>query len=311
MIRCSISITAIAGINIRRAAIATATQTLSYTRNAPEKSTAVESSSRGYLGEIRAPQFRHRPRSRTHPRIGTLSRLAISTPQVGHRERGRTTDSPAGTRAVTTVMKLPSASPSGNVTIARSQPTGEPYRRGCRALEVELLPEGSFVRRSEPEHSLDPRVVKDVIAVLQVHAPRVEGALAGRLARRVVLERHLAGRVEQAHHAVIGVGDRAWTELDGVLAVDAAIAAVRRACGPCCRLIGGNHRHVGGDRRRGGSDRARVPEVDRGVRHDREIPAQRDPVQADLGRGCRRARRARHRLGARLPHPERPGQPWL
>jgi hypothetical protein len=63
-----------------------------------------------------------------------LSRFAISAPQVGHRERGRTTDSPAGTRAVTTVMKLPNASPNGNATIAGSQATDanltvEPVRR--------------------------------------------------------------------------------------------------------------------------------------------------------------------------------------
>src|SRR5512132_2098832 len=137
---------------------------------APEKSNAVESSSRGYRAEIREPQFRQRPRSRAHPRIGTLSRLAISTPHVGHRDRGWTTDSPAGTRAVTTVMKLPRARPSGNVTIARSQCTSEPYCRRCRTLDVELLPEGPFVRRSEPEHTLDPRVVDDAVAVLDIHA---------------------------------------------------------------------------------------------------------------------------------------------
>src|SRR5436190_8491989 len=222
MIRCSMSIKAIAGINIRRAAIATATQTLSWTRNDPETSNAVESSSRGYRTEIREPQFRQRPRSRAHPRIGTLSRLAISTPQVGHRDRGWTTDSPAGTRAVTTVMKLPKARPSGNTTIARSQSTSEPYRRRCQTLDVELLPEGPFVRRPEPEHAIDPRVVQDVIAVLQVHAPRVECALARRLARGVVLERHLPGRVEETDNAVVRVRDRAGVELNGVLPVDAA-----------------------------------------------------------------------------------------
>ena len=56
--------------------------------------------------------------------MGTLSRLAISAPQLGHRERGLITASPAGTRSATTVMKLPSASPNGNATIAASQTTG-------------------------------------------------------------------------------------------------------------------------------------------------------------------------------------------
>src|SRR5439155_6196610 len=249
MIRCSMSIKAIAGINIKRNAIATATHTLSYSRNAPENRRAVESSSRGYLGEIRAPQLRHRPRSSAHPRIGTLSLLAISTPQMGHRERGRTTDSPAGTRAVTTVMKLPSASPSGNVTIARSQPTCEPYRCRSRTLDVELLADGPFVRGSEPEHSLDPSVVQDFVAVLEVHAPRVEGTLARRLARGVVLERHLAGRVEQTDHAVRRVGDRPGVELDGVLAVEAAVAAVRGARRPRRGMVGRYDRHVGVHRR--------------------------------------------------------------
>src|SRR5205809_1044593 len=239
MIRCSISIAAIAGISIKSAAIATATHTLAYTRNAPEKSTAVESSSRGYRGEIRDPQLRHRPRSTTQPRTGTLSLLAISTPQVGHRERGRTTDSPAGTRAVTTVMKLPSASPSGNVTIARSQPTCEPYRRRRRPLEVELLPERPFVGRTEPEHALDPRVVDDVIAVLQVHARRVEGPFARvRAVLGAILERHLAGRVQQPDHPVVRDGNVAAVELDRVLPVDAAVAAVRGGGGARCRLIG-------------------------------------------------------------------------
>src|SRR5512132_1014072 len=195
---------------------------------APEKSNAVESSSRGYRAEIREPQFRQRPRSRAHPRIGTLSRLAISTPHVGHRDRGWTTDSPAGTRAVTTVMKLPRARPSGNTTIAMSQSTSEPYRRRCRTLYVDLLPEGPFVRRPEPEHALDPRVVDDRIVVREVHASRVQGTLARGLAVRMLFERHLPCRVQETHHAVGGISGTAAVESDRVLAVDAAVAAIAR-----------------------------------------------------------------------------------
>src|SRR5215471_11179416 len=164
-----------------------------------------------------------------HPMTGTLSRFAISTPQFGHRDRGETTDTPAGTRSVTTVMKLPSASPNGNATIAGSQATFEPYRRRGARLDVELLPERPFIGGAEPEDALDPRVVDDRIPVLEVHAARVEGALARRLARRMVLERHLAGRVQQTDHPVVRVGGIAPIEPDGVLPVDAAVATVRRA----------------------------------------------------------------------------------
>src|SRR5437763_17137947 len=42
-----------------------------------------------------------------------LSRDTIWVPHTGHRDRGATTDSPAGTRDSTTVMKLPYARPNG------------------------------------------------------------------------------------------------------------------------------------------------------------------------------------------------------
>src|SRR5207247_8171350 len=138
---------------------------------------------------------RHRPRRSSHPRTGTLSRFAISAPQRGHRDRGDTTETPAGTRSVTTVMKLPRARPNGKATIAGSQATCEPYRRRAGRLDVQLLPERALVRGPEPEHPLDPGVVQDVVAVLQVHAPRVQRALTRLLARRVVLPGELPGRV--------------------------------------------------------------------------------------------------------------------
>src|SRR4029453_8948284 len=110
---------------------------------------------------MRSPQLRQRPRSSTHPRTGTLSRFAISVPHEGQRERGDTTEVPAGTRSATTVMKLPIASPKGSATIAGSQATCEPYRRGPRPLDVQLLPERPLVRDTEAEHPLDPGVVDD------------------------------------------------------------------------------------------------------------------------------------------------------
>jgi hypothetical protein len=59
------------------------------------------------------PHDRQRPRSTSHEITGMLSRFAISVPHRGHRDLGRTTLSPAGTRETTTVMKLPTASPNG------------------------------------------------------------------------------------------------------------------------------------------------------------------------------------------------------
>ena len=58
-----------------------------------------------------------------------LSAARIGTRQLGHRERGRTSDSPAGTRSIATVMKLPNANPStraiamGNQLMAVNPPS--------------------------------------------------------------------------------------------------------------------------------------------------------------------------------------------
>ena len=50
-----------------------------------------------------------------------MSRGSIGAPHEGHRDRGRTTDSPRGSRWTATVMKLPTTSPKGSATSARSQ----------------------------------------------------------------------------------------------------------------------------------------------------------------------------------------------
>ena len=57
-----------------------------------------------------------------------LSTMPFDAPHPGHRERGRTSDSPAGTRYIATVMKLPNAKPSTKA-IAMGEPThdGEPF----------------------------------------------------------------------------------------------------------------------------------------------------------------------------------------
>src|SRR5687768_8547051 len=67
-----------------------------------------------------ASQERQRPRSRTQETSGTLSRDRMGAPQLGHRERGRTIDSPRGTRWTATVRKLPKTSPNGSASRMRS-----------------------------------------------------------------------------------------------------------------------------------------------------------------------------------------------
>ena len=74
----------------------------------------------GYTTEIRAPQARHRPRSISQDTTGMLSTLRSGVPQLGHRDRGRTRESPAGTRWITTVRKLPNTKPNGRAIAIRS-----------------------------------------------------------------------------------------------------------------------------------------------------------------------------------------------
>ena len=73
-------------------------------------SPALTSSTAGYSGEIGASQCRQRPRSRTYESTGMLSRQRISVAHDPHEDGGRRIDRRAGTRATTTLRKLPSAS---------------------------------------------------------------------------------------------------------------------------------------------------------------------------------------------------------
>src|SRR3954452_8744555 len=282
MIRCSRSITEMTGMSASSAETAQATQMLSYTKNGAAIRTAVLSSSSGYRAEMRSPQLWHRPRSKTHPRTGMLSRFRISAPHRGHRERGATTDSPAGTRAATTVMKLPIARPNRAATGA-SQTVGT-----SRTLDVELLPQDLLVRGAESKDALDTRVVDHVEPVLEVHRLGVQGPVAdvGDVVRGVD-ERHLPRGVQRPHHAVVRVGLHTGIELDRVLSVDAAVRAAgvdeRGGTGPG-RLIRRDHGQVGRDRGRGRRHGARVPERDGRVRDEGEVAAQGDAVEVDRGR---------------------------
>src|SRR3954468_7897994 len=60
---------------------------------------------------MRLPQCRQRPRSRSQEMTGMLSRGAISVPQAGQCDGGRTMDSPRGTRQMTTLRNEPMRRP--------------------------------------------------------------------------------------------------------------------------------------------------------------------------------------------------------
>src|SRR5688572_23656972 len=53
-----------------------------------------------------------------------LSTFRSGVAQLGHRERGRTRDSPAGTRWIATVRKLPNTRPTGRAIARRSSTSG-------------------------------------------------------------------------------------------------------------------------------------------------------------------------------------------
>src|SRR5579863_3701880 len=63
-----------------------------------------------------ARQARQRPRRTRYDRIGMLSAARMGAPQLPQRDPGRTTDSPRGTRAMTTLKKLPQTAPNSPAT---------------------------------------------------------------------------------------------------------------------------------------------------------------------------------------------------
>ena len=88
--------------------------------DAPRNRAPVASSVSGYTGEIRAPQWRHRPRSTTHEITGTFSSAPSSVSQLGQWEAGRTMDSWRGIRHTTTLRKEPTTRPKRPQTTSRN-----------------------------------------------------------------------------------------------------------------------------------------------------------------------------------------------
>ena len=73
-----------------------------------------------YRSEIGWAQVRHRPRSRTHETIGTLSRLVRVVEQKEQCGRGETSDSWPGTRWMTAFRSDPTATPAIPHSTARA-----------------------------------------------------------------------------------------------------------------------------------------------------------------------------------------------
>src|SRR5260221_14687130 len=67
-----------------------------------------------------AREARQGPRRTSHETMGTLSYQAMGARHLGQRERGCTSDSPAGRRATTTFKKLPTAPPTRATQAAAS-----------------------------------------------------------------------------------------------------------------------------------------------------------------------------------------------
>src|SRR3954467_4887911 len=89
--------------------------------------------------EIGVPQWRHRPRRSSQDTTGMSSRGVIGSPHLGQCDRGRTTDSPRGTRQITTLRNDPISRPNRPQTTAVNVVTGSSYR-GCVANPVATQP---------------------------------------------------------------------------------------------------------------------------------------------------------------------------
>src|SRR6185436_20372330 len=103
----------------------------------------VASSTAGYRQEIGSLHFRQRARSKTKERSGMLSYQAMGVAQRGHADRGLTMLRPAGTRAMTTLRKLPTQSPTKKIT-------GAAAMRGVTEAPPPAPPAGARRRRDQP-----------------------------------------------------------------------------------------------------------------------------------------------------------------
>src|SRR5437764_2720156 len=94
------------------------------------------------------PHFRQRARSRSQEKMGMLSNQAMALPQRGQRLPGETMLCPFGTRAITTLRKLPTTVPTAKTQSANA--TGMP-RAIPDIYEVAALPRARDTNSSSRE----------------------------------------------------------------------------------------------------------------------------------------------------------------
>src|SRR3954452_952095 len=125
---------------------------------------------------MRSPQCRQRPRSTSQDSTGTLSRGEIGVSQPGQCEGGRTTDSPRGTRQMTTLRKEPMTRPRSATRTRRTtytSPITSVRAEGRPDLDPDVHPVGRRDRREELGRSgaTEPFVVVVVLGIAGAHHP--------------------------------------------------------------------------------------------------------------------------------------------
>src|SRR4051794_3044049 len=151
----SISVTGTSNSTSTRRGSASASAPLTTTTRA--HSSAVPASTSGYRAEMRTPHDRQRPRSASHESTGTLSYGRMGVSHCGHREPGRDSDSPRGSRYATTLRNEPKIAPMtaandisdllGDLLDGQPRGDGEPPEVG---LVVVRAYHGSRERQTEP-----------------------------------------------------------------------------------------------------------------------------------------------------------------
>src|SRR5204863_7736618 len=118
MIRRSTSVTVIATSAQQKSAATRASPEKPKRRKQPDTRSAVAASTAGYFHGMAAWHERQRPSRSPYESRGTLSYQAIGVSQLMQAEPGETSDRRSGTRAATTLRKLPTARPGANASAA-------------------------------------------------------------------------------------------------------------------------------------------------------------------------------------------------
>src|SRR3990167_131723 len=220
MIRWRMSMPVMATSAARKTAATTKSTVGPSSSHASRNTAAVTISTSGYCQEIAIPQVRQRPRSARNESTGTLSCHASAVPQPGHAEAGRHRLRPSGRRRITTLRKLPTASPRRPTVTAA--PTGQasgaspvisPFRheRGGdepRHLGIEH-PEDAVGGAGRPQ-------VAEVDVHLRQPEPRLRGVELDLDGAPVVQERLLRPAQLDQGQAEVRVGEgELGLELDG------------------------------------------------------------------------------------------------